>query len=151
MDINQNAPVIAHEQLHIAADVQTVWDVLSDIEHWPRWNKAVRSVSVHGPVASSTAFDWKAGPGTIKSRIAEVDAPHRIVWTGVTFGIRAVDAFSFEASDGGTLVRQGESWEGTFVRLFRTRMERTLRASLRDGLRSLKAEAERRAGAAVAA
>jgi hypothetical protein len=30
-------------------------------------------------------------------------------------------------------------------------MERTLRSSLRDGLRSLKAEAERRAGAAVAA
>ena len=97
MDINQNAPVIAHEQLHIAADVQTVWDVLSDIEQWPRWNKAVRSVSVHGPVASGTSFDWKAGPGTIKSSIAEVDAPNRIVWTGVTFGTRAVDAFSFEA------------------------------------------------------
>ena len=51
MDINQNAPVIAHEQIHIAADVQTVWDVLSDIEQWPSWNKAVRSMSVHGPVA----------------------------------------------------------------------------------------------------
>ena len=151
MDINHNAPVIAHEQLHIAADVQTVWDALSDIEHWPRWNKAVRSVSVHGPVAPGTSFDWKAGPGTIKSRIAEVDAPNRIVWTGVTFGIRAVDAFSFDASDGGTLVRQGESWEGTLARLFRAPMERTLRSSLRDGLRSLKAEAERRAGAAVAA
>ena len=151
MDINHNAPVIAHEQLHIAADVQTVWDVLSDIEQWPRWNKAVRSVSVHGPVASGTSFDWKAGPGTIKSRIAEMDAPNRIAWTGVTFGIRAVDAFSFEASDGGTLVREDESWEGLLARLLRARMERTLRASLRDGLRSLKAEAERRAGAAVAA
>ena len=150
MDINQNAPVIAQEQMHIAADVQTVWDVLSDIEQWPRWNAAVRSVSVHGPVASGTSFDWKAGPGTIKSRIAEVDAPHRIVWTGVTFGIRAVDAFSFEAADGGTLVREDESWEGLLARLFRSRMERTLSSSLRDGLRSLKAEAERRAGAAAA-
>jgi uncharacterized protein YndB with AHSA1/START domain len=151
MDINQSAPVIAHEQLRIAADVQTVWDVLSDIEHWPRWNKAVRAMSLHGPVVSGTSFDWKAGPGTIKSRIAEVDAPNRIVWTGVTFGIRAVDAFSFEESDGGTLVRQGESWEGLPARLFRSRMERTLRSSLRDGLLALKAEAERRAGAAVAA
>ena len=85
--------------------------MLSDIEQWPSWNKAVRSMAVHGPLAPGTSFDWKAGPGTMKSRIAEVDAPHRIVWTGVTFGIRAVDAFSFEASDGGTLVRQGESWE----------------------------------------
>jgi uncharacterized protein YndB with AHSA1/START domain len=151
MDINQNAPVIAREQTRIAADVQTVWQVLSDIEQWPRWNTAVRSASVHGPVAPGTTFGWKAGPGTIKSRIAEVDAPNRIVWTGTTLGIRAVDAFTFEASDGGTLVRQAESWEGLLARLFRSRMERTLRSSLRDGLRSLKAEAERRAGAAVAA
>ena len=151
MDINQHAPVIAHEELHIAADVQTVWDVLSDLEHWPNWNTAVREMAVHGPVAPGTSFDWKAGPGTIKSSIAEVEAPHRIVWTGVTLGIRAVDAFTFEASDGGTLVREAESWEGLPARLFRARMDRTLRSSLRDGLRALKAEAERRAGAAKAA
>jgi uncharacterized protein YndB with AHSA1/START domain len=151
MDINQHAPVIAREELHIGADVRTVWDVLTDIEHWPSWNKAVRSMSVHGPVAPGTSFDWKAGPGTIKSSIAEVEAPNRIVWTGVTFGIRAVDAFTFEASDGGTLVREAESWEGLLARLLRSRMERTLRSSLRDGLRSLKTEAERRARAAKAA
>jgi hypothetical protein len=69
----------------------------------------------------------------------------------VTFGIRAVDAFSFEAVDGGTLVSQGESWEGLPARLFHSRLKRTLRSSLRDGLLSLKAEAERRARAAVAA
>jgi len=151
MDVNLSAPVVAREEIRVDADVQTVWDVLSDIEHWPAWNRAVRSLTLHGSVAPGTSFDWKAGPGTIKSRIAEVDPPHRIVWTGVTLGIRAVDAFSFEASEGGTLVRQAESWEGLLARLFRARMERTLRASLRDGLRSLKAEAERRAGAAVAA
>jgi len=151
MDIDQNAPVIEHEQLLIAADVQTVWDALSDIEHWPDRNEAVRSVAVHGPIAPGTSFHWKAGPGTIKSRIAEVGAPGSTVWTGVTLGIRAVDAVSFEPSKGGTLVRQRESWDGLLARLFRSRMERTLRSGLRDGLRSLKAEAERRAGAAVAA
>ena len=89
---------------------------------------------MHGPVTPGTTFAWKAGPATIKSRFAEVDAPGRIVWTGMTFGIRAVDAFSLEASDGGTLVRQGESWEGLAARLFSWRMERSLRSSLRDGL-----------------
>ena len=151
MDINQRAPVVVHEQVQVAADVQTVWDVLTDIERWPTWNKAVRSVSLHGPVRRGTSFDWKAGPGTIKSRIAEVEAPNRIVWTGVTLGTRAVDAFSFEAVDGGTLVREDESWEGFLARMFRSRMERTLRSSIRDGLRSLKAEAERRGDTAEAA
>lgn len=108
-------------------------------------------MTLHGSVATGTSFEWKAGPGTIKSRIAEVDPPHRIVWTGVTLGIKAVDAFSFEASEGGTLVRQAESWEGLPVRFLRSRMERTLRGSLREGLRSLKSEAERRAAAAAAA
>jgi hypothetical protein len=69
----------------------------------------------------------------------------------VTFGIRAVDAFNFEAADGGTLVREAESWEGLLARLFRSRMDRTLRSGIRDGLRALKAEAERRASAAAAA
>ncbi len=151
MDINHNAPVIAQEQLHIDADVAIVWRALSDLEQWPRWNKAVRSMAVHGPVAPSTSFHWKAGPGAIKSRVAEVDAPHRIVWTGVTMGIRAVDAFTFETVDGGTLVRQAESWDGVLARVLRSRMERTLRSSLHDGLRSLKAEAKRRAAAAAAA
>ena len=112
MDVNLSAPVIAREEIRIDADVQAVWDVLSDIEHWPAWNKAVRSLTLHGSVAPGTSFEWKAGPGTIKSRLAEVDPPHRIVWTGVTLGIKAVDAFSFEASEGGTLVRQAESWGG---------------------------------------
>lgn len=151
MDINQKAPVIAHEQVRIAADIQTVWEVLSDIEHWPTWNKAVRSVSLHGSVSPGTSFDWKAGPGTIKSRIAEVDPPNRIVWTGMTFGTRAIDAFSFEQADGGTLVREDESWEGSLASVFRSRMQRTLSSSLRDGLRSLKAEAERREAAFKAA
>ncbi len=51
MDINHEAPVIAQEQLHIDADVTIVWRVLGDLEQWPRWNKAVRSMAVHGPVA----------------------------------------------------------------------------------------------------
>ncbi len=151
MDINTQAPVIAREEIRIDADVQTVWNVLGDLEHWPAWNTAVRSLTLHGSVAPGTLFEWKAGPGTIKSRIAEVDPPRRIAWTGVTLGIKAVDAYSFEESEGGTLVRQAESWEGLPVRLFRSRMERSLRTGLRDGLRSLKAEAERRAGAAAAA
>jgi hypothetical protein len=151
MDIDRNAPVIAHEQMSIAADVQTVWDVLSDLEHWPSWNKGVRTMALHGPLSAGTTFHWKAGPGTIKSRLAEVEAPTRIAWTGQTLGIKAVDAFTFEAADGGTLVHQSESWDGLLARLFRSRMERTLHESLRDGLRSLKAEAERRAGVAAAA
>jgi hypothetical protein len=152
VDIKQTAPAVTHEQVRIAADVQTVWQVLSDIGRWPVWNKAVHSVSVHGPLRAGTTFDWKAGPGVIKSRLAEVQEPQRIAWTGKTMGIRAVDVFRIEAAEGGgTLVYEDESWEGLVVRLFRGPLRRNLQGGIRAGLQALKAEAERRAYAERAA
>ena len=151
MDIDRTAPVIARTRLQIAADRQTVWDVLTDLESWPVWKRDVRSLSLRGPVAPGSTFEWKAGPGTIMSRLEEVDAPGRIVWTGSTFGIKAVDVFRLEARDGGTLVTEEESWDGLLARLFRSRMRRTLQSGIDHGMQQLKAEAERRARQRAAA
>jgi len=151
MDIDRSAPVTAKTQLHIAADPQTVWDVLTDFESWPAWKEGVHSLSPRGPVEPGSTFVWKAGPGTIRSRLQEVDGPRRIAWTGSTFGIRAIDVFNLEARDGGTLVTEEESWDGVLARLFRSRMRRTLQSGIDDGMRALKAEAERRAGTRASA
>ena len=151
MDINRTAPVIARTQMQIAADRQTVWDALTDFETWPEWKRDVRSLSLQGPVAPGSTFQWKAGPGTIKSRLEEVDPPGRIVWTGSTFGIKAVDMFQLEAREGGTLVTEEESWDGLLARLFRSRMHRTLQSGIEHGLDALRVEAERRARQTTAA
>ena len=151
MDINRSAPVIAKTQMHIAADQQTVWDALTDFESWPAWKEEVRSLSLRGPVEPGSTFEWKAGPGTIRSRLEEVDGPRRIAWTGSTFGIRAIDAFRLETLDGGTLVTEEESWDGVLARLLRSRMRRTLQSGIDDGMRALRAEAERRAGTRTSA
>ncbi|HEX5640734.1 MAG TPA: SRPBCC family protein [Thermoleophilia bacterium] len=151
MDINRTAPVTAKTQMQIAADRQTVWDALTDFETWPEWKRDVRSMSLRGPVAPGSTFEWKAGPGTIRSTLEEVDAPGRIAWTGSTFGIKAVDVFRLEARDGGTLVTEEESWEGLLARLFRSRMRRTLQSGIDQGIEALKAEAERRARQSAAA
>ena len=150
MDIDRTAPVIARTQAQIAADPQTVWDALTDFASWPAWKQEVESVSVRGPVVPGSTFEWKAGPGTIRSRLAEVDAPRKIAWTGSTFGIKAVDVFHLEARDGGTLVSEEESWRGLLASLFRSRMRRTLRSGIERGMRELQVEAERRAARAAA-
>jgi hypothetical protein len=146
MDIKTNAPVIARADVQIAADLQTVWGILSDLERWPSWNAEVRSVSTNGPLAPGSTFRWKAGPGTIRSRLGEVDPPRKIAWSGLTFGIRAIDVFRLEELDGGTRVAEEESWDGVPARLLSGRMQRTLQTAIVQGLRSLKAEAERREG-----
>jgi hypothetical protein len=147
MEIHANAPAVARAQVQIAADPESVWRLLTDLERWPTWKSDVRSLALHGSLAPGTLFVWKAGPGTIRSTIQQVDPPRAIGWTGTTFGIKAIDAFRLEPSAGGTLVKEEESWEGVVVRLFASRLQRTLQSSIESGLAALKVEAERRATA----
>jgi hypothetical protein len=145
MDIDRAGPVIAHTQMQISADQRTVWDALTDFESWPTWKRDVRYLSLRGPVTPGSTFEWKAGPGTIRSKLEEVDPPRKIAWTGRTLGIRAIDVFRLEERHGGTQVTEEESWDGLPARVFRSRMRRTLQSGIERGLQSLKAEAERRA------
>jgi hypothetical protein len=143
MEIDERAPVIARAQVLVAADPPTVWRVLTDLERWPAWKPDVRSVALHGSLAPGTAFVWRAGPGTIRSTLQDVDPPGRIAWTGSTFGIKAIDVFRLEPRGGATLVSEEESWEGLLVRLLAGRLRRTLQSSLDGGLAQLKATVER--------
>lgn len=144
MEINERAAVIARAQVLVAADPPSVWQVLTDLERWPAWKSDVRSVSLQGTLAPGTAFVWRAGPGTIRSTLQDVEPPGRIAWTGTTFGISAIDVFRLEPRGGATLVHEEESWQGLLVRLLAGRLRRTLQTSLDTGLAQLKAEVERR-------
>jgi len=124
-----------------------VWDVLTSIERWPSWNPSVKSVAMQGDLAEGSTFRWKAGPGTITSTIQRIEAPRLIAWTGKTLGIDAIHVHTLEPQAGKTLVRTEESYEGLVARLFRGPLQKTLDSALDDGLRYLKAEAERRSTA----
>jgi hypothetical protein len=80
--------------------------------------------------------------------VSTPQAPDEIAWTGTTMGIRAVHVFRFQASDGGTLARSEESWEGRLASLLKGYSRRTLDKGIRSVLAHLKAEAERRAATA---
>jgi uncharacterized protein YndB with AHSA1/START domain len=147
MEIDHGAPVTAEASVQVASDPGIVWDVIADVERWPAWNPDVKEASLGGPVNEGTEFRWKAGPGTIKSKLEAADRPHMIGWTGKTMGIGAVHVWRFKPIDGGTLATSAESWAGLLPRLLRGPMERQLQKSLEGSLPHLKAEAERRAAA----
>ena len=100
-------------------------------------------MSMNGPLAPGSTFRWKAGPGTIRSTLQGVEAPRSIWWTGRTLGVNAVDSFSLRPLDGGTVVREEESWHGLLARVLRRSLQKTLDRSIESGLRHLKAEVER--------
>jgi len=144
--IRRDAPVVGESALEIDARPDAVWDVLTDVESWPTWNPEVKSASMQGSVAEGSTFRWKAGPGTIKSTIRQVERPSLIAWTGTTFGIKATHVYVLEPRGAATLVKTSESYEGLVARLFRRQLTKTLERALVDGLQFLKAELEGRAG-----
>jgi uncharacterized protein YndB with AHSA1/START domain len=144
--VDESAPVVAAAEIEVGTDAETVWDVLTGFEAWPTWNPAVKSATLSGPVAEGSEFRWKAGPGTITSTIRHVERPGLIGWTGKSLGLRAVHVWRLESQGERTLVKTEESFAGLPARIFRGRMQKMLQRELDDGLRHLKAEAERRAG-----
>jgi hypothetical protein len=142
--IHRSAPVVGSSEIEIDAAPEAAWEVLTAVGSWPDWNPDVKSVSVGGAIHEGTEFRWKAGAGTITSTVEHVDAPRRIVWTGTSFGIKAIHVHTFEGRSRSTLVRTEESFDGLLARLFRGRLQRTLDATLESELRHLKAEVEQR-------
>jgi Polyketide cyclase / dehydrase and lipid transport len=107
-------------------------------------------VSLSRPVAEGSEFRWKAGPGTITSTIRQLDRPSVIGWTGKSLGLGAIHVWRLESRGERTLVKTEESWAGLPARILRGRMQKMLQKELDDGLRHLKAEAERRVASASA-
>jgi len=140
--VNEDAPVLAKVEIEIEADLDTVWNIMADIQSWPNWNPDVKDVVLHGDLKPGTHFQWKAGPGKITSVLQNVEPPHLLAWTGKTMGVNAIDVFKFEFVNGKTIVKEEESWEGLLSRVIHGKLQKMLEESLESGLKYLKAEAE---------
>lgn len=134
--------MIADGEIVIEADVEKVWQIMRDVAGWPRWNPDIAEVQLDGEITEGSEFQWKAGPGTIRSTMRVLDPPHRMAWIGRTMGISAVHAWRLKSSGTGTIVATAESWNGLLPRLLRKRLSVFLQQSINSVLGYLKAEAE---------
>jgi len=141
--IDDNAPVIARGEIEIQADPDTIWDVLIDINNWPRWNPDIKSASLEGAVAEGSKFRWKARSISITSIFQEVDKPRLLGWTGKTMGIKAVHIWKLEPKEDTTIARTEESWEGPLTHVMKGSAQDMLQKSIDSGLQYLKQEIEK--------
>lgn len=144
MRINETAPVIASGKIEVAADANTIWEMMTSIDRWPEWNADVASATLHGSFAPGSKFIWRTGGLTITSTISQVDGPRILAWTGRTMGIKAIHIWLIVEMDKKALVKTEESWEGVLPRMLPNLMQKMLKRSIDSGLLHLKAEAERR-------
>jgi hypothetical protein len=144
MKINEKAPVIASGEVEVAADANTIWEIMATIDRWPEWNADVLSAALQGELAPGSKFIWKVGKLTITSTILQADRPSILAWNGNTMGIKAIHIWQLVERDKKTIVKTEESWEGLLARLLPSLLQKMLKRSIDSGLLHLKVEAERR-------
>jgi uncharacterized protein YndB with AHSA1/START domain len=82
MEINLKAPVIAHHQITINAEGETIWQILTDINQWAAWNPDISEARLEGAFKAGSTFRWKSGGTTILLTLQEVEPQHQMSWTG---------------------------------------------------------------------
>ena len=143
-DIDRDAPVIAHHEIDIAAPLDTVWSVHTDVNAWPSWNQEMTDAHLGGPFALGNSFTWTSYGFTVTSTIYEVADRGRTLWGGASQGITGIHEWSFEPAAEGVHVITAESFAGDPVDADTAGMQTLLDNSLVAWLGRLKTEAERR-------
>jgi uncharacterized protein YndB with AHSA1/START domain len=138
MNIDRDAPVIARDEIVIAAAVESVWERLTNIDAWAEWNPEIVSAKLDDPLAVGSVFRWTMGGMDIASTVGELVSHQRIAWSGLAQGVMGIHIWNLSPVDGGTLVQTEESWEGKPVRIQINYLQNVLNEAIRNWLENLK-------------
>jgi uncharacterized protein YndB with AHSA1/START domain len=142
VSVNENAPVKCNKTIFINAAPEKVWQVLTDVNNWPKWNKDIPNAKINGEIKPGTTFDWKTGGASIHSAIHTADSCRALGWTGKTFGASAIHNWTLVAENGGTTVKVDESMDGFLSKLFKKSFQKNLEKGMLSWLEQLKVECE---------
>lgn len=117
VDIDRTASAIARAERLIAAPVDKLWKLHTEVSLWPDWQRDIGSALLDRPFGVGQAFTWTTTglSDPIVSTIYAVDDRRSTLWGGPSAGIDGVHHWMFEANDGGTLATTEESWSGPRV------------------------------------
>jgi uncharacterized protein YndB with AHSA1/START domain len=146
MDIDGKALLQARATIEIAAAPGKVWAALTAIDRWPEWQPGVSAAQLEGVLAVGSVFRWKAKGLGIVSTIQELEPGKRIAWSGISLGMRAMHAWTLEATGGGTRVASRESMTGWLASIMRFVSPGFLDKSVAASLEALKARSEQAGG-----
>ena len=137
------AAVSSQAQIEIATPADRVWELLSGVDRWPKWNSLVQQAVLTGPFQPGSIFKWKSKGVTVTSTLQEVTPNQRLTWTGKAFGTRAIHTWEIVETGNGVELRTAESFDGWLPKSMPRTMQRTLDETLPAWLKAIKSEAER--------
>jgi hypothetical protein len=140
--INPNAPVVEENNIWINVAPQKVWMVLTQINQWPNWQKAVTFAQLYGLPETGVDFTWKASGLTFTSNIHTAVAYSHFGWTGKTIGASAIHNWQLQAEQNGTRVTVSECLDGLLPRFLKKMFKQQLKVGMLKSLQELKAASE---------
>jgi hypothetical protein len=141
-DIDRHAPVVAHRQVDIAAPLDFVWHLHTDVNGWPSWNLEITAATIDGEFRPGSSFTWTSWGLTVTSTIHAVEDHSRTLWSGPAQGIMGIHEWRFEQTRSGVRVSTTESFSGDPVEANPDSLRTVLDKSLAAWLGRLKTQAE---------
>jgi uncharacterized membrane protein len=134
------------DSVEIEAPPQLVWDVFSDVEHWPDWTASVTSlVGLDGPALGVGKRFAIKQPGMQKLvwKVNEIDPGSSWTWVQRSPGVLVTARHDVTAQPGGrTLVRQQLDQRGVLGALVGRLMVKKTKRFLEQEAQGLKARSE---------
>jgi hypothetical protein len=136
-------------EIEIRASAERVWELLTEFASYPRWNPFVRSIEGELLVGHNlSVFIQPPGSGGMRFRptLLTVSPTRELRWKCKLLLPGVFDGehyFKLEAApNGGVLFRQGESFTGLLVPLFRKSLDGATKQGFIAMNEALKREAE---------
>jgi hypothetical protein len=140
--IDRDAPVLAHHQVDIAAPLDVVWHLHTNVNGWPSWNPEITAAKIEGGFERGNSFIWTSWGLTVTSTIHVVEDHFRTLWSGPAQGIMGIHEWCFEQTLSGVHVATDESFSGDPVEADPDSLRAALDKSLVAWLGRLKTQAE---------
>lgn len=138
--------MITEDSVEIEASPQFVWEVFSDVEHWPEWTASVTSlVGLDGPALGVGKRFAIKQPGMSKLvwKVTEIDPGLSWTWVQRSPGALVTARHDVIARPGGrTLVRQQLDQRGPLGALVGRLMVNKTKRFLKQEAQGLKARSE---------
>lgn len=142
LSINKSALVIARKEVLINAPIEQVWNKLTSIKDWSKWQSSISSTLIDSLPNKGIPFTWISDGISFQSIIHTNNKLESFGWTGTTWGVQAIHNWYFIGEGNKTKVTVEESLQGLLVDILTDYFQNNLNTGMQISLNELKTSCE---------
>lgn len=136
-----NAIIRIDSSIGIEKNIETVWDILTNVSQFSRWNPLIKHAAIYGPFVKGTRSKILVGKWDFDCNIEHVKPLKEIHVVGKSIGIRISFLFSLAPAPNGSLMKINMGIDGWIARIFKRKTENGINEFMGIFLSSLNMKA----------